>query len=229
MATPRYPYQSILWPLVLGAWLVLNACSDDPSPATGGPDASADANEDLADMSDDPGCNPGSEGCACLAGGTCDAADDDGNALVCSSGNVCVEEGATDCTGELGCVCGAGDVCDSGLTCEGGVCALGSGLVLTIEAGDARACDLRLETTRDVVGAFFPEGVRGELRARDGVAAIALMRTTDTALGGNIATIAFEGDVAADAEVVTSLSTTCYGRLGALDAAAVPTVETIAE
>ncbi len=217
---------SALLPFVLGVLLALGACSDDPNPSEAEPDASSDADED---MGGDASCDPGSEGCACRSGGTCDTADDEGNELVCSTGNVCVEEGSTDCTGGLECICGEGDTCDTGLSCEGGVCTLANGLVLTLEAGDARACDVRLETTRDVVDVFYPEGVRGEHRSRDAVAAIALMRTADTALAGTIAVLAFGGDDATSAEDVTALSATCYGRLGTLEADAVPAIAPLPE
>lgn len=213
------------------ATLMFAGCPDDATGPAGDPDMAADATDDAGvDVDDDTvSCVPGSEGCACSAGGVCDAADDEGNALVCSAGNVCVEEGATDCTGELGCLCGEGDTCDDGLSCTGGVCELSSGLVLAIDAGEARACDLRIESRRVIAGAFFPDGVRGELRARDTAAAIALMRTEDTALDGAIVTLALEGDEPAAEDDIESLSATCYGRLGSIDAEAVPTLQVLSE
>ena len=57
-------------------------------------------------------CARGSEGCACMNNGGCDA------------GLRCEEEVCAACpVGEEGCPCDEGDACGEGLTCMGGVCA----------------------------------------------------------------------------------------------------------
>lgn len=231
---------SVVAALLCVASLSLAACGGDDSAASGDSDAGQDVStgdmgDDVAacttgeagcECADDDGCNdglscsdvgvceveatctPGDTGCTCLSDGTCSDAADECVADACTP--------RTECLGELGCAC-AGGSCDDGLTCEDGVCTVGRGLRLTIAGGDTRACDVVVtapDTFLDDV--VFPAGVRGRMRTRNERTAIALIRTSDTALDGTLATLVFAGFDDIEADAVSAIEATCYDRLGAV-------------
>lgn len=221
---------------------VLGACGGSGS---GGGDGSGDG----PDAGDTGTCTPGDEGCACLEDDTC------GDGLVCEAGvceaptdcapgaslcacgegdscdepnDVCVEGICTPrdtCDGELGCACIDDTTCDDGLTCDGGVCTLEGAVLVTLTGGDARGCDLMLETdglhVDDVV---FPAGVYGRLRTRNERAALSIIRAEDEPLTGVVAAVVF-ADADADTATITSLSATCFDRTGAAIDGVEPGVE----
>ena len=154
---------------------------------------------------EDTGCTVGDTGCACASGDTCTDASDECVAGTCQP--------RTECVGELGCACGEGDVCDAGLVCASDVCESADGTLIELSGGDARACDILVEAPgvkiQDVV---FPAGYRGRMRTRDDSTAIAVIRTEDSAMSGVVAALVFEDE--GDADDVTSVSVTCYDRLG---------------
>ncbi|MCA9514458.1 MAG: hypothetical protein KC635_05910 [Myxococcales bacterium] len=165
-----------------------------------------------------PACTAGTTGCECTASGTCSDASDE-----CGSDNMCGPK--TTCTGELGCACD-GTTCDEGLTCNGGLCTQANALFVTLSGGDARACDLRIKTTgRKVKDVSFPAGFRGKMRTRDLDTAIAVIRTTDTAMDGVAVGLVFDGDDAVADGEATLESATCYDRLGAATTAVSATLD----
>lgn len=163
-------------------------------------------------------CTPGDTGCECLGDGTCNDPSD-----ACDDDNVCRPR--TDCAGELGCDCDAG-ACDEGLTCEDGTCTVANGVLVTLTGGDARACDVLVDSaTRQTESVVFPAGLRGRHRARGERTAISLIRTEDSAVSGVVAAIVFEGDVEASADDIGAVSATCYDRLGNPVDGVTPTVQ----
>lgn len=164
-------------------------------------------------------CTPGDTGCECLGDGTCTDAGDE-----CQDDNVCRPR--TECTGELACACGEGDTCDEGLTCEDGTCTVANGVIVTLAGGDARACDILIDTPdRMTAEVVFPAGVRGRHRARGARTALSLIRTNDTALTGAVAGVVFTGEDAAAEGDVGAISATCYDRLGNPVTDVTPTAE----
>jgi hypothetical protein len=239
-AAPPRRRMSAATALLLLASLSLAACGEDDSAASTGSDTGQDVS--TGDMGDDIAgcttgeagcacanddacadgltcsdtgvcevedtCTPGDTGCTCLSDDTCSDAADECVADVCTP--------RTECLGELGCACTGGS-CDDGLTCEDDVCTVGRGLRLTIAGGDTRACDVVVtapDTFLDDV--VFPAGVRGRMRTRNERTAIALIRTSDTALSGTLATLVFAGFDEVEADVVSAVEATCYDRLGAV-------------
>lgn len=211
--------------------LVLTACPDDEggtgSDLDAGPDAGDDVAEDLApdtsedagDASDtgDGGCTLGETTCACNAGACSDPSDE-------CTGGVCLPR--TDCAGELGCACNDDRTCDDGYTCSDDLCRIGNGVALRLTGGDARACDVvLLSQGRQVQDVVFPAGTRGRMRTRNERTAIAVIRTADAALEGIVGTVVFEGADDVALSEIESLTSSCYGRLGAADEAATVAAE----
>ncbi len=170
-----------------------------------------------SNMCEAEACTPGETGCECATGDTCTSSSDECTAGVCGP--------RTSCEGELGCACDGGS-CDTGLTCEADVCTADNVVLISLSGGDARACDLVVETTgRKVADISFPAGYRGKMRTRDLKTAIAVIRTADTAIDGVTAALVFEGDDAvADGEASVT-TTSCYGRLGAADSGVTATIQ----
>lgn len=204
--------------LALASFLFVAACGSDPNTTTECTAGEKDCECREGNLCDgelvcqndlcvDASCTPGATGCACLSDDTCTSTSDACENDVCGP--------RTSCEGELGCACEDG-ACDAGLTCSNDLCTASNAVLLTVSGGDARACDVLVQTTgRKVAEVTFPAGVRGKMRTRDLKTAVALIRTSDTALGGVVAAITFEGDEpVADSEAGVA-TTQCYDRAGA--------------
>ncbi|MFO0748157.1 MAG: hypothetical protein U1F43_21235 [Myxococcota bacterium] len=132
------------------------------------------------------------------------------------------------CTaGTEDCACATGNTCGTGLTCEANVCVpdevvtpdCGTAvncMAVTVPSGDARACDLVVQTTgRKVAEVVYPTGMKGAMRTRDLKTAIAVIKTDDSALTGVVAKVMFEGDAAVAGGEASVAKTTCYDKTGA--------------
>jgi|GEM_PF-3305728 len=163
-------------------------------------------------------CTPGTTGCTCAAGDTCTDSSDE-----CLSDNTCGPR--TSCQGELGCACDGGS-CDAGLTCSADLCTQSNAVLVSLDGGDARACDLLIETTgRKVSEVSFPAGYRGKMRTRDGKTAISLIRTQDTAVTGVAVAVIFDGDDAVADGEASVVRATCYDRLGTADSGVTASIQ----
>lgn len=165
-----------------------------------------------------PECTPGDTTCPCTEAGECNDPSDE-----CGAETTCVPR--TNCDGELGCACNAG-ACDSGLACVAEVCTMPSGLGVTLSGGDARGCDLLIETTgRNLADVVFVAGTRGRMQTRNERTAVSVIRTEDSALTGVVATLVFEDGEEATADDISSISATCYDRTGSLVTDVSPTAQ----
>lgn len=233
--------------VALGIFTVLilaTSCDDESKSESDGDNSMIDNFE-----ADQPSCTAGTQGCECAAGdecvagltcvaNVCDVACTAGSLnCICAAGNTCSNASdecvagtcvpRTGCDGELGCPCDAGGGCtDAGASCVDSTCRIPNGVLVEVSGGDARACDVVVETLsgRFVDSATFVAGVRGQTRVRNERGSVALIRTEDSALEGVVGTLVLDGPDAADPADVTIRSASCYGRLGAADAAATVTL-----